>query len=227
MVVTYNIFPFNCQITPTYFSESETETKKCVSQRERVPHWWFTLFLAEDWSQIAGRRRRRLCVIPPVVSMSCLLRNQWPPSITAKFALSLLSRDMPELCCGHDASLKSTGRDGSAVGLLGRLKQKQIRGLILWRACTADLTENCSAWCGTPLCKQSWAWWTRHSYLRRSRDLHLNWFSVTWCSKWDLLLLEAENSSYGIDISSASASPQLHMAHYGKLLLDFNALLAY
>lgn len=41
-----------------------------------------------------------------------------------------------------------------------------------------------------------------------------------------VLLLEAENSSYGIDISSASASPQLHMAHYGQLLLDFNALLA-
>lgn len=136
VVVTYNTFPFDCQITPTYVSASETGTKKCVSQRERVPHWWFTLFLAEDWSQIASGRRRRLCVIPPVVSMSCLLRNQWPPSITAKFALSRLSRHMPELCCGHDASLKSRGRDGSAVGLVvrpGPLKQKQIRGLVLYR----------------------------------------------------------------------------------------------
>lgn len=73
-----------------------------------------------------------------------------------------------------------------ALGAPGHLKQKQIRGLILRRACTADLTENCSAWCGTPLCKQSWDWWALHSYPRRSRDLHLNWLSGTWCSKWDL-----------------------------------------
>lgn len=76
VVVTYNIFLFDCQITPTYFSESETGTKKRVSQRERVPHRKRTLCLAEDWSQIAGSRRRRLCVIPPVASMSCLLRNR-------------------------------------------------------------------------------------------------------------------------------------------------------
>lgn len=37
-------------------------------------------------------RRQLLCVIPPVVSMSCLLRNGWLESITAKFASSLLSQ---------------------------------------------------------------------------------------------------------------------------------------
>lgn len=157
VVVTYNIFPFDCQITATYFSESETGTKKCVSQRERVPHWWFTLFLAEDWSQIAGGRRRRLCVIPPVVSMSCLLRNRWPPSITAKFALSLLSRRMPEWRCGHDASLKSRGTHGSAAGLLvcPGLWNKNRSGASF---CT-DLTENCSACCGKALWEPSGAWW--------------------------------------------------------------------
>lgn len=67
---------------------------------------------------------------------------------------------------------------GWALAAPGHLKQKQIRGLILRRACTADLTEVCSACCGTPLCKQSWAWWALHLYLRRSRDLHLNWLSV-------------------------------------------------
>lgn len=53
-------------------------------------HWSSTLFLTEGSRQIASERRRLLCVIPLVVSISCSLRNGWLVSLTAKFASSLL-----------------------------------------------------------------------------------------------------------------------------------------
>lgn len=105
--------------------------KEMCQSEVRVLHRSSTLFLAEESRQIASKRRWLLCVIPLVVSISCSLRNRWLHSITAKFALTLLSQFAAKcaVVMTQAEELRQRWLHSWAVTTCCRLK-RNIRGLI-------------------------------------------------------------------------------------------------
>ena len=97
----------------------------------RVSHRSLTLFLTEGSRQIAGERRRLLCVIPPVASMFCSLRNECLQLITERFAASLLSQ-----CAKSAAVMRQAGEQrqrwihSSTAFTVPRCLKHKIRGRI-------------------------------------------------------------------------------------------------